>query len=348
MRLAWGSKVFAEVIDQWRTLLDAVRVTDHTQLEEWAHAASVADGPGAAWICFEDDEGPLAVLHCTIERRKLGPLTTRVLRNGPADGLLAARCDPAALRAALLKAWSQEGEPVDVLSLAGLREGWAFHELARVTPSRLREEQRFGGYSAIDTRVPADEWFAAAGKNLRGSLRKAGNRANRQGEVRTVPAQSADDVRTAFEDYCRLEATGWKSSAGALINRPDEHRYLEAGLLEAAKTDRARVRSLWIGDTLAASQLGVLAGTSMVLLKVTYNEDLAPMAPSNLLLADLVRECCDDPAVERIDLVTSQPWHARWHPVTHPTFQMQAFNIRRPAGLLAQTATFLRRKRQRV
>lgn len=342
VRLVKGPETFIEVADLWRTLRDEDQVVDQTRVEEWAYAASVADDDNGAWLSAEDDAGPLAVLHCTVEHRKVGPVTARVLRNGPADGLLAARCDPRALRTALLRAWAKAAEPIDVMSFAGLREGWAFHRLAKVTPSLMREEQRFGGYSVIDTRTPADEWFAAAGKNLRGSLRKASNRANREGKVETAVAQSVEAVRAAFDDYCKLEAAGWKASAGALVNRPVEHRYLETGLLEAAKANRARVRALWVGRDLVASQLGVLAGSTLVLFKVAYSEDHASFAPGNLLMASLVRECCGDADIERIDLVTRQPWHSRWHPTTHPTFRMQAFDPRRPAGLLARAISSVR------
>jgi CelD/BcsL family acetyltransferase involved in cellulose biosynthesis len=330
------------VADEWRELVTSVEVDAHSQTEEWANAGSVADGPGGAWFCAEDPDGPLAVLHCTVTRRKMGPISVRLLQNGPSDGLLAERCDPAALRTELVQAFAHAGEPVDVLSLSGLREGSAFHALASVTPSKLSPELRFGGYSVVDTAPDADEWFARAGKNLRGSLRKASNRAARTGDVRTADAHTVDEVSTAFEDYRTLEASGWKGSAGALVNRPSIDRYLETGLMGAAKAGRARVRSLWIAGELAAAQLGVLAGRTLVLLKIAYNEDLAPMAPGNLLMASLVRECCDDPDVDRIDLVTNQAWHARWHPVLQPTFQLQDFNTRRPTGLLARTGSALR------
>ena len=48
-------------------------------------------------------------------------------------------------------------------------------------------------------------------------------------------------------------------------------------------------------------------------MKVAYDEELAELSPSNLLMADLVRNCCERPDVASIDLVTNQPWHARWH-----------------------------------
>jgi hypothetical protein len=58
-------------------------------------------------------------------------------------------------------------------------------------------------------------------------------------------------------------------------------------------------------------------------------------------MADLVRTCCERPGVGRIDLVTNQPWHARWHAEVLPTYQVRDLNLRRPGGLALRLAARL-------
>ncbi len=105
------------------------------------------------------------------------------------------------------------------------------------------------------------------------------------------------------------------------------------------------MRSLWVGDRLAASQICCLVGRTVVLLKVAYLDDLAHLSPGSLLMADLIRQCCADPAIDRIDLVTAQPWHDRWHPTPHPTYQAQDFNLGRAAGIVGRVGDRAARRR---
>ena len=82
---------------------------------------------------------------------------------------------------------------------------------------------------------------------------------------------------------------------------------------------------------------------------MAYDDGLADLSPSNLLLADLVRACCDRPDVDRIDLVTNQPWHARWHAEVHATYQArEVLLLRRPGGVVAAAGTGARGLRGRL
>ncbi|MGH9113972.1 MAG: GNAT family N-acetyltransferase, partial [Acidimicrobiales bacterium] len=125
-----------------------------------------------------------------------------------------------------------------------------------------------------------------------------------------------------------------------------------AGTAPQGSAGRACVRSLCVGDRLAASQICCTVGRTLVLLKVAYLDALADLSPGNLAMADLVRQCCADPEIDRIDLVTAQPWHDRWHPTRHPTYQTRDFNLGRPAGLVGrvgdQAVAALRAARRRL
>lgn len=339
-RLLSGASAFDEIAGEWRELAAQRPPADHTGLEGWARAATSANADrGGLWLCAHDADGPVAVLHLIRERRRVAGLPARVVRNGDGGGLMVEGADAGEVRRQLISAAARAGMALDVLSLNRVRPTSGFYALASVLPGGLRDEPQFGGFSVISTGVSAEQWFQEAGKNLRGSLRKARNRAKRQGAVRVVEAKSPGDVHTAFERFQVLEAKGWKGAAGALRNRLTERQLLGDFLVSEAGNGLAQARELWIGDELGASQLAVIAGSTAVLLKVAYDEDLSDMSPGNLLMADLVERCCDEPEIEHLDLVTRQPWHARWHPETQPTYRAQGPNRRRLVGLAAWGAS---------
>jgi CelD/BcsL family acetyltransferase involved in cellulose biosynthesis len=329
----------------WRELLDTSPPTEHSQLEAWGRALWSADAEGISrCLVAEDCDGPVAILYFTLRRRSVagGHLTRLANVWGGmvvSDGVVAERCDLRALWPHVLKAFADAGEPADFVSLTRLRTGSAFHRVATACSRRLLTESRYGGYSSVPTTVPADEWFGAASKNLRGSIRKAQNRLDREGGSRVAVATTPAEVGEAFDAYVDLEARGWKGAAGALANRPLEHTVLREFLVGAAATGQASVRALWVDDELAASHLCALAGSTQVLFKTSYNEEMAHLSPGNVLMADLVRSCCDDPAITAIDLVTDYSWHDRWKPEKHPTFRAQLFNRHRVGGLAAATGT---------
>lgn len=321
-----------------------------SQSPEWLAAASAhAHDDRTRWLVVEDERGPAAVLTYRLDERRVGPLRLRVVANDRRDdGLVAPRLSPADLRRALLAAQAEAGEPVDAIVLNGLRPGRAFLRLATALPSGLQAEVRHGGNAVLPTTVPGDEWFARAGRNLRAALRKARNRAERRGTLTITEATSPDEVAAGFDEFVAVEASGWKADAEALVNDPVDLATAREFFLGAAACGRALVRTLRLDDRPAAVQLAWRAGRTLELHKIAYDDALADLSPSNLLLADLVRACCDRPDVDRIDLVTNQPWHARWHAEVHATYQAREVLLRRPGGLVAAAGAAARALRGRL
>ncbi len=335
-----GPGQWATIERAFTALADEVPAASHLQLPAWARGlCDHVQDDSSRWFVAEDDDGPLAMVPYHVELRRYGPLRVRaMLTDKFSDSLIAARARPRALRDALLAASAAAGEPLDLLSFNGMRPGSGTLRLATAGSSGLAAETRWGGYSVIDTTVSGDEWFAAAGKNLRGSLRKARKRFERQGTLTVTTATTPDDVAAGYEEFAKVEASGWKGEAGALVNRPSERALLRAFLVDEAGRGAAEVHTLRLDGRPAASQLATVTGRTLELYKVAFDEELSELSPSNLLMADLVRSCCDRPEIDSIDLITNQPWHDRWHATEHPTYQARDANLRRPGGLAARLA----------
>jgi CelD/BcsL family acetyltransferase involved in cellulose biosynthesis len=345
-RILGGPDQWAQVGPVWTALSAEVPLHSHLQLVSWARGLTEhVHDDRTRWFLADDDRGPVAVVPYQLVERRVGPARVRsLLTDKVSDSLVSARARPPDLRRALLAASAAAGEPIDVLSYNGMRPGSGTLRLATSAPSGLSAETRHGGYSVIETGVSGDDWFAATSKNLRAGLRKARNRFERRGKLTITAATAPDEVEAGFDVFVDVEASGWKVEAGALVNRPAERALLRQFLVEESERGAAEVRVLRLDDRPAAVQLATVTGRTLELYKVAYVDELADLSPSNLLMADLVRSCCDRPGIDRIDLITNQPWHDRWHATEHPTYQARDADLRRPGGIASRLAATLRRR----
>jgi hypothetical protein len=203
------------------------------------------------------------------------------------------------------------------------------------------EEEPDEGVGVLDTGRDADAWWREMPKNMRGSILQARGRLKRSGGSEVV-VLTGGDVAAGFEQFLLLEASGWKGRQGTDLSHTPAWRSLWLGYLLAS--DTAQVRCLNIGGRTVASQLTVRVGRTLFVPKIAYDEQLAHLSPGNLLMANLVEACCEDPNVDRIDWIVSQPWHQRWGMVREPTFRLTAFNSRSVRGALAGIAWNARRR----
>jgi hypothetical protein len=67
---------------------------------------------------------------------------------------------------------------------------------------------------------------------------------------------------------------------------------------------------------LAASQVCLRFDETVYVLKVAYLEELASLAPGNLLLVWLIDRCAVEDGVRYVNLVSDTEWHSDWKPST--------------------------------
>ena len=99
------------------------------------------------------------------------------------------------------------------------------------------------------------------------------------------------DVHAAIDRYCDLEAAGWKGLAGTALSPGNRQAsFYSEVLLDAARRGIAEVHELWFDHVLAASRLVLLNGSQFVMLKTSYDENLAKYAPGRILLAKFLAQ----------------------------------------------------------
>ncbi len=177
----------------------------------------------------------------------------------------------------------------------------------------------------IDIAGTFEEYWGKRSKNLRRSVRGLLNKVEAEGlSPRLVALRTPSEIASAVEEHGRLEETGWKRESGKPLSKGDAETNFYLDLLHSvAPQNRARIFQLYLGDHLAASQFGVIAGATFALLKTGYEDSLSRFAPGRLLDYFMLQYLFEQRDVERVEYCTiANEDDIRWS-----TSQRQIFEI---------------------
>ena len=196
----------------------------------------------------------------------------------------------------------------------------------------------------IDCAQDFDHYWAARSGNLRASVGKALRRLESEGHTLTLRVlQAPAEMATAVERYGRLESSGWKGKAGtAVAAGTPQGRFYADWLTAAAARGEARVYELLLGDRVAAADLCVVRGDSLILLKIAYDEAYERYSPSTLLRQAFMRSLLGTtapagrPGIQRVEFFGRlMDWHRRWTGEQRSLYHLTTFRWRWLAKLRA-------------
>jgi CelD/BcsL family acetyltransferase involved in cellulose biosynthesis len=159
------------------------------------------------------------------------------------------------------------------------------------------------------------EYWATRGKNLRHNMKRQRNRLERDGIVTRLELFSdASDVKTAIEDYGRLESVGWKSDTGTAIHPGNAQGHFYAEMLERfARIGACRIYRYWYGDKLVAMDLCIQRNGVLVILKTTYDESQSASSPAFLMRQESFERIFAEGTVKKIEFYGKlMDWHTKW------------------------------------
>lgn len=194
----------------------------------------------------------------------------------------------------------------------------------------------------IDIVGSFDDYWAARGKNLRQNMRKQRNKL--QAEViqaNMVVWSSSEDMVAAIARYGELEGRGWKAQQGTAIS-PDnkQGRFYTQLLTEAATRGEAVVYEYRFGDATVASNLCLRRGSTLVILKTTYDESIQVYSPAFLLHQDLIQSLFEGQGIRRVEYYGKvMEWHTRWTDDMRALYHLTIFRngwLKRIADLLSR------------
>ncbi|WP_363322057.1 GNAT family N-acetyltransferase [Accumulibacter sp.] len=158
---------------------------------------------------------------------------------------------------------------------------------------------------AVTTGGDFRAYWQARPNNLRKNLRRYQRRSG--DHVATVRVtRDPGEIGAAVRRYAEVESAGWKAAAGTAIG-PDnaQGRFYQQLLYDFATSGQARVAELWFDDRLAASRLAVCHERMWIILKTTYDESLAAMAPGRQLLYEALQVAFADMPTGAVEFYTN-------------------------------------------
>ncbi len=169
-----------------------------------------------------------------------------------------------------------------------------------------------------------DGYLQSRGKNLRANIKRYFKRMTEDGRTLTLRVRSeAAEIKAAVAHYAAMETAGWKGQQGTALGSNERQQGFYAELLGAAAAEgRARAYELYFDDKLVASRLTYQRGTMLVILKTTYDEAEAKLAPGRLLLHELIRHEFERKEFASIEFYTdanqdTMAWSTRQRWISH-------------------------------
>lgn len=162
--------------------------------------------------------------------------------------------------------------------------------------------------------------FRRFSKNFQNNLRKAHNKLAAFDKVLFSSFRFLPDLESSFEDFLRVEASGWKGidGRGTAIRLQRDVLSFYRGLI-AGMGDKGvlEINLLKLDTECIAGQFSVIAGDTCYILKIGYREDFACLAPGNLLMEHTLRRLGEAGKVRAVNLITDASWHVSWAPNAH-------------------------------
>ena len=104
----------------------------------------------------------------------------------------------------------------------------------------------------------------------------------------------------------------------------------------------AAINCLRLRGELIAGQLCLRDEDTLYVLKLSFAEHCARLAPGNMLLEWVIREGMERDLYRYVNLVGDPPWFKDWRPMSTPVVTLSAFNAT-PAGWIVRRLRELKR-----
>jgi hypothetical protein len=145
-------------------------------------------------------------------------------------------------------------------------------------------------------RIPLEGTFEEYWAGREGRLRKNNDRLRRRMAEKGlrldfIVIRDPDDVEAAIGELGRLESKGWKSKEGTAVSVDNaQGRFYRQVLEDFCARGEGVIYQLRIDGHVVATDICVMRGEMLVLLKTAYDEDSSVYSPAFLLREDIMRD----------------------------------------------------------
>jgi CelD/BcsL family acetyltransferase involved in cellulose biosynthesis len=227
-------------------------------------------------------------------------------------------------------------------------------EITQLDPITTSRPEGSGTASTIDYIETAwveingdfEAFWSARGKNLRDNVRKLTKKLMSDGIVArleqvTDPAQ----MRSAIEDYAKLETAGWKRSIGTAVSMETAQGRFYVDMMEKmARLAQARAYRYFFNESVVAMDLCVEYRDTMVVLKTAYDESFSKLSPATLMREQIFRNLFAEGRIRRVEFYgPMMEWHTRWTEKSRTLYHVNLFRNRAVKRVAALARMGLRR-----
>jgi hypothetical protein len=173
-----------------------------------------------------------------------------------------------------------------------------------------------------------DEYWKRRGTNLRHNLARRRRRLGEQGlALELVVYEKPSDVSAAIRDYGFLETRSWKASEGTAVSEDnDQGRFYREVFEFFCERGEGRIYQLRLNGKVAATDLCLLRGGMIVILKTTYDEAFQDFSPAFLMREEMLRRLFEDPQVHTVEFYGRvMDWHTRWTDEIRTIYHINCF-----------------------
>jgi hypothetical protein len=170
---------------------------------------------------------------------------------------------------------------------------------------------------------------------LRHSVERGQRRLSKAGAWRiAIATQAGPDLEAALAAYQRVYAQSWKP--------PERCPGFIPGLVAlAAERGWLRLGVLWLNDEPLAAQLWLTGAGKANIYKLAYVKGMEKLSAGSVLTQALMQHAMDVDRVTEVDYLSGDDaYKADWMALRRERVGLEAFDLRRPAGLLAAARHF--------
>jgi CelD/BcsL family acetyltransferase involved in cellulose biosynthesis len=155
--------------------------------------------------------------------------------------------------------------------------------------------------------------WARLHSKFKANLRRRRKKLEELGEVTVERVEGGKDLEAFLETGYALEAGGWKGQRGTAIVQDPATRGFYSELARCASyRGWLSLYFLKVGGRAVAFQYGLTYGGRYLLLKPGYDEGLKACSPGQLLMEEVLKECCRQGLSEFDFLGPDMVWKRDW------------------------------------
>jgi hypothetical protein len=160
---------------------------------------------------------------------------------------------------------------------------------------------------AINISGGFDDYWQTRPGQLRKNLRRYRQRSEKQFTTRKFNViAEPQQIAAAVKRYGEIESSGWKGKAGTAINANNlQGRFYVNVLKGFAEQGQAKICELLLDEKTVASRLLICNDKMVIILKTTYDETLASIAPGRQHLLETLQHFFSEKQQSRIEFYTN-------------------------------------------